>query len=488
MKNSSKAKSCQDKQVFIQADERRRKFPVDGFAMLTCLVILTIRPIQVFAQDSNDTLCWQLHTAAYGNDTASFRMLLNDSTLDLECFFYGETNALGYAVQEGHYEFAEMLLQYGANPNGNPEIMFTPLCLAAEMGNLEIAELLILYGASPDLGDRLSLTPLLRAVHRNDYLMADMLLHYGAFPDTPMREGSTPLLIAALQQRYEIADLLLFKGANPSKADYRGFTPLMAAAASNDTLLGKILLNAGANPGDTTLAGWTPLAFAISNGSREMIWMLAPFQPKPYPLTFRKLVLHNLDRVNPSALRTIGLKPGYKPMPGWMVTSWGMSLTGNDIMYNYSLGIKELRYNTLVSAGFSHRGGTTAVHYQTDGNDTLLYQMSGRRRTVYTEIDKHIRIYGDHKRWLSLSAGIKPCFAWGSFDGSDKRPWRGFTSGAFGGIWLESRIFALYLRYMYLPLQDAPVSSGRFEYGINISFRGNRYQLKNKSMPYEFSY
>ncbi|HRZ42166.1 MAG TPA: ankyrin repeat domain-containing protein [Bacteroidales bacterium] len=453
--------------------------------LIICIPAVLV-PERSAAQDASDTLCWKFQTAAWEGDSSTLLMLLSDSTLDIDCFFDGETNALGYAVQQGHYPVAELLLQYGANPNGHPEISHTPLSLAAGTGNLEIAELLILYGASPDLADRFSLTPLLRAVYYNDFLMADMLLHYGAFPDTPLRDGTPPLLTATLLHHYDLIALLLSKGADPGKPDFNGFTPLMAAAAANDTLAGSMLLEAGANPADTTPAGWNALAYAMSQGSTEMAAILTPPRQNPLPGELRKLILHNQGKFRPGAIKSLGLNTGLKPLAGWMTMGWSLRFTGKDLMYSYNAGIMELRYNTLVSTGFSNRRRTAMVTVPGTG-DTLLYQMQGRRNMVFLELDKHFRIAGTPKRWFSLSAGITPFYAWGRFRGSEKRPWQGFGTGVFAGIRFETSILSLYSRYGYLPLHDAPVPDWSFETGLTLSFRGNRYQLKNKPIPYEFS-
>ena len=461
-----------------------------GIKIILLVVIISIslivKPLQLLAQDASDTLCWKLQMAAWEGDSTTIRALFSDSTLNIDCFSDGETNALGYSVQQGNYHIAEMLLQYGANPNGHPEITYTPLSLAADLGNVETAELLILYGASPDLSDRVSLTPLLRAVYRNDYLMADMLLHYGAFPDTPLRDGTPPLLTATLLQHYDLISLLLSKGADPGKPDYNGFTPLMAAASANDTIAGRMLLLAGANPSDTTPHGWSALAYAISQGSTLMVAMLSPSHQKPMPEELRKLILYHLDINKLRSLKSLGLNPGYKPHAGWLTLNWGIRFTGKDLMHSYSVGIMELRYNTLISAGFAHRRRTTMVNYP-GVEDTLQYQMQGRRNMVFLEIDKHFRIAGTSKRWLSLSGGITPFYAWGRFRGSEKKPWHGFSTGVFTGIIFETRALSFYSRYGYLPLHDAPVPAWRFETGFTLSFRGNHYQLKNKPIPYEFS-
>jgi len=78
---------------------------------------------------------------------------------------YGR-GVLHYAINESNPELLHLLLQSGANPEGesvaNPssETIFSPLHLAAKQGDAECVKALLAAGAAKDKKDQHGLTPL----------------------------------------------------------------------------------------------------------------------------------------------------------------------------------------------------------------------------------------------------------------------------------------------------------------------------------------
>jgi hypothetical protein len=61
---------------------------------------------------------------------------------------------LHYAVQEGNFKLAELLLEQGADPNiQDVRMKFTALHMACRLGHLELVELLIKKGVDPNVED-----------------------------------------------------------------------------------------------------------------------------------------------------------------------------------------------------------------------------------------------------------------------------------------------------------------------------------------------
>ena len=132
-------------------------------------------------------------------DPAQVNAIADDGfhPLELACFF-------------GHYEIAELLLEYGASvdePSHNPmEVM--PLHSAVASQSLEIVRLLLEHGAPVNARQSEDFTPLHAAAQNGDLEIMHLLLAYGADPDARDVEGKTPLWFAEAEGHQAAADLL----------------------------------------------------------------------------------------------------------------------------------------------------------------------------------------------------------------------------------------------------------------------------------------
>ena len=135
---------------------------------------------------------------------------------------------LSVAAGFGHTDVLQVLIEKGADVNGNHEGTFTkaPLLEAAHGGHAEIVQTLLQNGAHiNDIGfagvSRKRSTPLLTAVKKGNFQMAKLLIDDGAdvnvmvttdFQDITMRD--TPLVTAARYGSKDITRLLLENGAD----------------------------------------------------------------------------------------------------------------------------------------------------------------------------------------------------------------------------------------------------------------------------------
>ena len=105
-----------------------------------------------------------------------------------------------------------------------------PLDCAVEIGSLEIARLLLDAGADPD-GDAYGQgRPLLAALDRRDPDLVHLLLEAGADPHGPLFGGERPLLLMANGGSLAMVELLLHAGADPLAEDAEGHNALDHAA------------------------------------------------------------------------------------------------------------------------------------------------------------------------------------------------------------------------------------------------------------------
>lgn len=93
---------------------------------------------------------------------------------------------LYHAVQSGHKEIVELLLQKGVKPNlpkgtHNMHLCYSPIVESTRLNNTEITELLLQHGADPNVME-CSFTgnkPLIYAIDHENVRMVELLLQYG---------------------------------------------------------------------------------------------------------------------------------------------------------------------------------------------------------------------------------------------------------------------------------------------------------------------
>jgi len=147
-------------------------------------------------------------------------------------------SALAIAIINAHYEFAELLLRAGADPNVvDNDAGMGPLYAAVDMHRLAVG-----HGRGNPVP-----VGLLDAVDT-----VRLLLEHGADPNALLKK---PIL----QRQHTFGDGTLGAGA----------TPLMRAAKSGDVALVRVLLEAGADPKLTLPNGTTALMLAAGLGWRN---------------------------------------------------------------------------------------------------------------------------------------------------------------------------------------------------------------------------
>ena len=204
--------------------------------------------------------------AAFGGNIEAVKQHIAAGA-DVNAKYEGWT-PLHTAVEGGHKEIAELLIDNGADVNAMDKDGRTPLHFASAKGHKEIAELLIAEGADVNViiqsGSFQEMTPLDMATDKNRTETEDLLRKHGGKTgeeldalfdaaktgnvtdakkaiaddlDVNARddEGMTPLLYAVWEGHREIVELLLANGADTSAKNPDGQTPLDLAIEYDDT-------------------------------------------------------------------------------------------------------------------------------------------------------------------------------------------------------------------------------------------------------------
>ncbi len=135
----------------------------------------------------------------------------------------GSTPVLRMAVLGGHSEIVELLIAHGARPDAYPDVL---RCA----GNVEMARLLIEHGADINGQGEDGDAALHMFAGREDISILEFLLSQGANVNVRSRQGETPLHHAAQEGCLKAARLLVSKGADVSAKTQEGKTPLDYAA------------------------------------------------------------------------------------------------------------------------------------------------------------------------------------------------------------------------------------------------------------------
>ena len=156
---------------------------------------LSLVPVLVtcLAATGSPDLGPDLRQQARDGEIEAVRDLLASAPPDLDEADTAGWTALMYAVQAGHHEIVQMLLEAGAsldqqNPSGE-----TALHLAATHGRTESARALLRAGADLDLRDSEGHTPLYRAIERRRADIIEML------QAAALAKGKGALSLAALE-------------------------------------------------------------------------------------------------------------------------------------------------------------------------------------------------------------------------------------------------------------------------------------------------
>jgi hypothetical protein len=202
--------------------------------------------------------------------------ILRRQDADIETVGPDNRSALNDRVCARDLEGSRLLLQNGADPNGNiRQMKMSSVAIAAHEGFDDIVALLLQFGANIEILDHVGLRALHWATKNNHPDTVRLLLSHGAEIDPMGSDNLTPLLSAALYNQVQMAELLIKEGANVNARGQYGRTAMMLSIhEANQIPMWQLLVDNGARLDLLDDNGETVLDHAMQWGYTEAISFL----------------------------------------------------------------------------------------------------------------------------------------------------------------------------------------------------------------------
>lgn len=221
-----------------------------------------------------------LFWAAYQDDLAQVRILL-DHGADVNGQTAIGTTPLMAAAQAGNLDVVQHLVAQGAHIDLTDRHGNTPLIVAAVFGQSEISECLIQAGANIDLANKADFAPQHYAAATGDLDLLKHLLQEKAQLRASSESGLTALMLAASAGRLKAVEYLMAQGQDPDTLDTHGNTALLIAVMFKHTDVAQALIQAGADAAIQNNEKETPWRVAAANRDKPMMRLLKKAGVKP---------------------------------------------------------------------------------------------------------------------------------------------------------------------------------------------------------------
>lgn len=198
-----------------------------------------------------------IFSPTFHGDVATVKKLLKEDATLINIRDAKNLTPLHVAASRGQSAVAQLLLDYGADPNGpGNDGEWTPLIFASYRGHLDVASVLIENGASTTVDN-----PIHYAGQRKHKAICHLLVEHGAVDDLIDSQDSDALNLFRAAYSYDadaVKEILSRRPELVGFKDKRGRTALHEACTNGDTKTVRALLKCGA---DATIAdgnGKTP--------------------------------------------------------------------------------------------------------------------------------------------------------------------------------------------------------------------------------------
>jgi ankyrin repeat protein len=158
-------------------------------------------------------------------------------------------NLLSIAIVNADFTGLRLLLMFNADPNSKGKDGLTALFIATQASFVDAAQLLLQYGADPNLcAGSHGENAFARALNTSQSQLVDLLLRFGAQPDLIMENGNTPFIQAVTKTvPMNLMEMMLQHNADPNAKNGRGESALFKAINAERLDIVSLLVDHGAN-------------------------------------------------------------------------------------------------------------------------------------------------------------------------------------------------------------------------------------------------
>lgn len=198
-----------------------------------------------------------------------------------DCCEYGNIECLLFCLSRGH------------DINERNSLKKSLLHVAVENSHYDVAEMLIKLGADIYAVDCVGSTPFVYAISVGNFELCDLFLRNGYDINSVDGAGLSPLHYASRLRSLSFVDFLLKNGANVNINDfYQNITPLHFAVLNLDSDLCLKLIHNSADTNVQTKHGKTPLYMATERGSESVCKILLDHGAEMYEKIISYLAAH----------------------------------------------------------------------------------------------------------------------------------------------------------------------------------------------------
>ncbi|WPX40435.1 ankyrin repeat domain-containing protein [Akkermansia sp. N21116] len=183
-------------------------------------------------------------------------------------------DSLSAAISSDSKDIAQIIIDKGISPTSIKQDKLLKMTIRHATAGL--AELLIKNGLELDTRNHSQETPLMLAIYEGRTSLVKLFLEQGAKADDVDNNGLTPLMIAAYKGNKDIYDLVRKASKNLSAKDQKGRSVLRWAAKGRNIDIVRdaiIIPRVSVNEKDT-VDGETPLMSAANNGNADIVKLL----------------------------------------------------------------------------------------------------------------------------------------------------------------------------------------------------------------------
>ncbi|OJJ38684.1 hypothetical protein ASPWEDRAFT_127398, partial [Aspergillus wentii DTO 134E9] len=193
----------------------------------------------------------------------------------------GSDAPIQIASEQGHEDMVQMLLNNGADTHGRGSTDTTALGFASSAGHQRIVEMLLEHGADVNLRSKTSDSALQEALSWGHEQIVDILLTHGADVNIQSKDGTTALQEASASGHQEIVQKLLAHGADIDiKGELYG-TALHAASSGGHQHIVEILLAQGADVHIEGKLYGSAVQAASFGGNQQIVRLLLAHGARP---------------------------------------------------------------------------------------------------------------------------------------------------------------------------------------------------------------